>query len=82
MAKLKGNLLQVISTLKKETGDITWESLKNTLLKKYSNVLYRSNAMAKYFTIRQEEDENCTQYLIRVRDLLEKGLQHQPTRTN
>ena len=28
MAKLKGNLLQVISTLKKERGDITWESLK------------------------------------------------------
>ena len=29
--------------------------------------------MAKYFTIRQEEDENCTQYLIQVRDLLERG---------
>ena len=28
MAKLKGNLQQLISTLKKETGDITWESLK------------------------------------------------------
>ena len=28
MAKLKGNPLQVISTLKKETGNITWESLK------------------------------------------------------
>ena len=46
---------------------------KNTLLKKYSDVPYRSNAMAKYFTIRQEEDENCTQYLIWVRDLLERG---------
>ena len=73
MAKLKGNLLQVISTLKKEIGNITWESLKNTLLKKYSNIPYRSNAMAKYFTIRQEEDENCTQYIIWVRDLLERG---------
>ena len=57
MAKLKGNLLWVISTLKKEMGNITWESLKNTLLKKYSDVPYRSNAMAKYFEIRQDEDE-------------------------
>ena len=73
MAKLKGNPLQVISTLKKETGNITWESLKNTLLKKYSDVPYRSDAMAKYFTIRQDEGENCTQYLIRARDLLERG---------
>ena len=73
VAKLKGNLLWVISTLKKETGNITWESLKNTLLKKYSDVPNRSNAMAKYFAIRQDEDENCTQYLIRVRDLLERG---------
>ena len=29
--------------------------------------------MAKYFTIRQEKDENCTQYLIQARDLLERG---------
>ena len=29
--------------------------------------------MAKYFAIRQGEDESCTQYLIRVRDLLERG---------
>ena len=29
--------------------------------------------MAKYFTIRQEEDENFTQYLIWARDLLERG---------
>ena len=72
MAKLKGNLLWVISTLKKETGNITWESLKNTLLMKYSDVPYRSNAMAKYFAIRQDEDESCTQHLIRVRDLLER----------
>ena len=73
MAKLKGNPLWVISTLKKETGNITWESLKNTLLKKYSDIPYRSNAMAKYFAIRQDEDESCTQYLIRARDLLERG---------
>ena len=46
---------------------------KNTLLKKYSDIPYRSNAMANYFIIRQEEDENCTQYLIWVRDLLERG---------
>ena len=50
-AKLKGNPLWVISILKKETGNITWESLKNTLLKKYSDEPYRSNAMAKYFVI-------------------------------
>ena len=73
MAKLKENLLWVISTLKKETGNITWESLKNTPLMKYSDIPYRSNDMEKYFTIRQDEDENCTQYLIRVRDLLERG---------
>ena len=73
MVKLKGNLLWVISTLKKEICNITWESLKNTLLKKYSDVPYRSNAMVKYFAIRQDEDESCTQYLIRVRDLLERG---------
>ena len=73
VAKLKGNPLRVISTLKKETGKITWESLKNTLLKKYSDVLYRSNAVAKYFAIRQGEDESCTQYLIKARDLLERG---------
>ena len=64
MAKLKGNPLRVISTLKKETGLIAWDALKNTLLKKYSDVPYRSNAMAKYFAIRQGEDESCTQYLI------------------
>ena len=29
--------------------------------------------MAKYFAIRQDEDENCMQYLIRARDLLERG---------
>ena len=52
MAKLKGNPLQIISTLKTETGNITWESLKNTLLKKYSDIPYRSNAMAKYFALR------------------------------
>ena len=51
MAKLKENPLRVISTLKKETSNITWESLKNTLLKKYSDVPHRSNAMAKCFTI-------------------------------
>ena len=51
MAKLKGNLLQLISTLKKGTGNITLESFKNTLLKKYSDVPYRSNAMARYFVI-------------------------------
>ena len=61
MAKLKGNPPRVISTLKKESGSITWESLKNTLLKKYSDVPYRSNAVAKYFAIRQGEDESCTQ---------------------
>ena len=47
--------------------------IKNTLLKKYSDVPYRSNAMAKYFAIRQGEDESCTPYLIRARDLLERG---------
>ena len=47
--------------------------IKNTLLKKYSDVPYRSNAMAKYFTIRQGEDESCIQYLIRATDLLERG---------
>ena len=52
MAKLKGNPLRVILTLKKETGLITWDTLKNTLLKKYSDVPYTSNAMAKYFAIR------------------------------
>ena len=51
MAKLKGNPLWVISTLKKETGNITWEPLKNTLLKKYPDVPYRSNALAKYIAI-------------------------------
>ena len=64
MAKLKGNPLRVISTLKKETGLNTWDELKNTLLKKYSDVPYRSNAMAEYFAIRQGKDESCTQYLI------------------
>ena len=73
MAKLKGNPLRIISTLEEETGNIMWESLKNTLLEKYSDVPYRSNAMAKYFAIRQGEDESCTQYLIRARDLLERG---------
>ena len=73
MAKLKGNPLRVISALKKESGSIMWESLKNTLLKKYFDVPYRSNTMAKYFAIRQGEDESCTQYLIRARDLLERG---------
>ena len=73
MTKLKGSMLPVISTLKKETGNITRESLKNTLLKKYSDVPYRSNAIAKYFAVRQDEDENCMQYLVRVRDLLERG---------
>ena len=73
VAKLKGNPLRVISTLKKETGNNTWESLKNTLLKKYSDVPYRSNAMAKYFAIRQGEGESCTQYLTRARGLLERG---------
>ena len=29
--------------------------------------------MAKYFAIRQGEDESCTQYLIGARDLLERG---------
>ena len=73
MAKLKDNPLRVISTLKKESGSITWESLKNTLLKKYSDVPCRSNTMAKYFAIIQGEDESCTQYLITTRDLLERG---------
>ena len=73
MAKLKGNPLRVISTLKKESGSITWESLKNTLLKKYSDIPYRTNAMAKYFAIRQGENQSCSQYLIRARDLLERG---------
>ena len=60
MAKLKGNPLRVISTLKKESGSITWESLKNTQLKKFSDTPYRSNAMAKHFAIRHGEDESCT----------------------
>ena len=47
--------------------------IKNTLLKKYSNVPYRSNTLAKYFAIRQGEDESCTQYLIQARDLLERS---------
>ena len=47
--------------------------IKNTLLKKYSYVPYRSNAMAKFFGIRQGEDKSCTKYLIRARDLLERG---------
>ena len=47
--------------------------IKNTLLKKYSNVPYRSNAMVRYFAIIQGEDESCTQYLIHARDLLERG---------
>ena len=53
MAILKGNPLRVIFKLKKEMGLIMWDTLKNALLKKYSNVPYRSNAMAKYFAIRQ-----------------------------
>ena len=73
MAKLKGNPLRIISTLKKETCLIMWDALKNTLLKTYSDVPYRSNAMAKYFAVRQGEDDSCTQYLIRARDLLERG---------
>ena len=31
MAKLKGNPLRVILTLKKETGLITWDALKHTI---------------------------------------------------
>ena len=64
MAKLKCNPLRVVLTLKKEMGLITWDELNNTPLKKYSDIPHRSNTMAKYFSIRQGEDESCTQYLI------------------
>ena len=72
MAKLKGNPLRVILTLKKEMGLIMWDALKHTT-KKYSDVPYRSNAMAMYCAIRQGEDESCTQYPNWARDLLERG---------
>ena len=53
---------------------------KNTLLKKYSDVLYRSNAMVKYFTIRQEKDENTISNL--GEGPTRERPQHQQTRTN
>ena len=52
MAKLKDNPLRVISTQKGNRSSYV-DALKNTLLKKYSDVPYRSNAMVKYFAIRQ-----------------------------
>ena len=72
MAKLRGYPLKGNFNTQEGNGPYYVGWIKNTLLKKYSNVPHRSNAMAKYFAIRQGEDESCTQYLIQARDLLER----------
>ena len=68
---LKGLALADISTVHKEEG-LSWHKFSQFLIEQYSNVPYVPDAMFAYSKICQWDDESITQYLVRVKILLER----------
>ena len=70
ISKLRGIALGNINAIYKE-GNLLWYKLRQRLIEHYSNGLYASDTIFVYSHLSQGDGEPTTQYLVRIKVLLE-----------